>query len=145
MAELTCEVLVKAEPSTIFELLTDPERQNWIGTEALYDLQPGGVYQVSVLGNHPALGEFIEVVPNEKLVFTFGWNQPGHPIPAGSTTVAITLIPEGDETRVRLVHSGLPDDAIADHTQGWTTLLDRLAIAATGGDPGPLLSREERS
>jgi uncharacterized protein YndB with AHSA1/START domain len=145
MAELTCEVLVKADPATIFELLTDPERQSWIGTDAEFDLQPGGIYKVSVLGTHPALGEFTEVVPNERIVFTFGWDQPGHPIPAGTTKVAITLIPEGAETRVRLVHSGLPDDAITDHTQGWTTLLDRLAVVASGGDPGPLQSRDERS
>jgi uncharacterized protein YndB with AHSA1/START domain len=145
MAELTREVLIKADPSTIFELLTDPERQSWIGTDAEYDLTPGGIYKVSVLGNHPALGEFTEVVTNEKLAFTFGWDQPGHPIPAGTTKVSITLIPEGDETRVRLVHSGLPDDAVTDHTQGWTTLLDRLAVAASGGDPGPFLDREERS
>ncbi len=145
MAELTCEVLVKADPSTIFDLLTDPDQQSWIGTAAQFDLRPGGVYKVTVLGDHPALGEYVEVVPNEKLVFTFGWDQPDHPIPAGSTQVAITLIPEGDETRVRLVHSGLPEDAVGDHTQGWTTLLDRLAVVATGGDPGPLLTREERS
>ena len=145
MAELTCEVLVKADPSTIFELLTDPEQQSWIGSDAQFDLRPGGIYKVTVLGDHPALGEYLEVVPNEKLVFTFGWDQPGHPIPAGSTQVAITLIPEGEATRVRLVHSGLPEDAVNDHTQGWTTLLDRLGVVATGGDPGPLLAREERS
>jgi uncharacterized protein YndB with AHSA1/START domain len=145
MAEVTCEVLVKAEPATIFDLLTDPNQLAWIGTDALYELKPGGIYKVSVLGTHPALGEFIEIVPNEKIAFTFGWDQPGHPIPPGTTTVAITLIPEGEETRVRLVHSGLPDDAVSDHTQGWTTLLDRLAITASGGDPGPLLSRAERS
>ena len=145
MAELTCEVLVKADPATIFALLTDPDQQAWIGTDAQYELKPGGIYQVSVMGTHPALGEFTEVVPNEKIVFTFGWDQPGHPIPAGTTTVAITLIPEGEETRVRLVHSGLPDDAVSDHTQGWTTLLDRLAVTASGGDPGPFLTREERS
>ena len=43
----------------------------------------------------------------------------GHPIPAGSTTVEITLHPEGDKTRVRLAHRGLPDDAVSDHTGGW--------------------------
>lgn len=145
MAEVTCEVLVKAEPATIFALLTDPNQLAWIGTDAQYELKPGGIYKVSVMGTHPALGAFTEVVPNEKIAFTFGWDQPGHPIPAGTTTVAITLIPEGEETRVRLVHSGLPDDAVSDHTQGWTTLLDRLAVTASGGDPGPFLTREERS
>ena len=119
MAELTREVLVKAEPSTIFALLIEPGMQSWLGTDVEFD--------------HPALGEFVEVTPNEKVVFTFGWNEPGHPIPAGSTKVAITLIPEGDETLVRLVHSGLPDDAISDHEEGWQHFLERLATVAVGG------------
>jgi len=137
MAELTCEVLVKADPSTIFELLTDPEQQSWIGSDAQFDLRPGGIYKVTVLGDHPALGEYLEVVPNEKLVFTFGWDLPDHPIPAGSTTVTITLIPEGDKTRVQLVHSGLRADARDDHRTGWNHFLGRLGVAAAGGDPGP--------
>jgi uncharacterized protein YndB with AHSA1/START domain len=134
MAELTREVRVKADPSTIYALLIEPGKQSWLGTDAEFDARPGGVYKIQVGGDHPALGEFVEVVPDEKIVFTFGWNEPGHPIPAGSTNVAITLIPEGDETLVRLVHSGLPDDAISDHEQGWQHFLDRLAIVAVGGE-----------
>jgi uncharacterized protein YndB with AHSA1/START domain len=134
MAELTREVRVKAEPSTIYALLIEPGQQSWLGTDVEFDARPGGVYKVQVGGDHPALGEFLEVVANEKVVFTFGWNEPGHPIPAGSTKVAITLIPEGDETLVRLVHSGLPDDAITDHEMGWQHFLDRLATVATGGE-----------
>ena len=134
MAELTREVLVKAEPSTIFALLIEPGMQSWLGTDVEFDPRPGGLYKIKVGGDHPALGEFVEVTPNEKVVFTFGWNEPGHPIPAGSTKVAITLIPEGDETLVRLVHSGLPDDAISDHEEGWQHFLDRLATVAVGGE-----------
>ena len=133
MAELTREVLVKAEPSTIFALLIEPGMQSWLGTDVEFDPRPGGLYKINVGGDHPALGEFVEVTPNERVVFTFGWNEPGHPIPAGSTKVAITLIPEGDETLVRLVHSGLPDDAISDHEEGWQHFLDRLATVAVGG------------
>ena len=132
MAELTREVLVKADPSTIFALLIEPGMQSWLGTDVEFDARPGGLYKIKVGGDHPALGEFVEVTPNEKVVFTFGWNEPGHPIPAGSTNVAITLIPEGDETLVRLVHSGLPDDAISDHEEGWQHFLDRLATVAVG-------------
>jgi uncharacterized protein YndB with AHSA1/START domain len=133
MAELTREVLVKAEPSTIFALLIEPGMQSWLGTDVEFDPRPGGLYKINVGGEHPALGEFVEVTPNERVVFTFGWNEPGHPIPAGTTKVAITLIPEGDETLVRLVHSGLPDDAISDHEEGWQHFLDRLATVAVGG------------
>ena len=86
-------------------------------------------------GKHPGVGEFVEVVPDRKVVFTFGWDEPDHPIPAGSTEVEITLIPDGGKTRVRLVHRGLPDDAVADHTHGWDHYLDRLAVASAAATP----------
>jgi uncharacterized protein YndB with AHSA1/START domain len=138
MAELVREIVIDATPETIWPLLVDPARHvEWMGTEAEIDPRPGGVYRVLARGAHQAAGEYVEVVPEEKVVFTFGWEGDEHPIPPGSTTVEISLHPEGGKTRVRLVHRGLPDDAIADHTGGWTAYLDRLAVVATGGDAGP--------
>jgi uncharacterized protein YndB with AHSA1/START domain len=138
MAELIREVVIDATPATIFPYLVDPDLHlRWLGTEVELDPRPTGVYRVLVGGQHPALGEFVEVVPNEKVVFTFGWDAPGHPIPAGSTEVEITLIPDGAKTVVRLVHRGLPADAVTNHAGGWDLYLERLAIAATGGDAGP--------
>jgi len=138
MAEVVREVVVDASPATIFQFLIDPELHvKWLGTEAELDPRPGGVYRVLVGGKHSSVGEFVEVLPDEKVVFNFGWDEPDHPIPAGSTEVEITLIPDGDKTRVRLVHRGLPADAVSDHTGGWDNYLHRLTIATTGGDPGP--------
>jgi uncharacterized protein YndB with AHSA1/START domain len=138
MAELTREIVVDASPTTIFPFLTDPAQHVlWMGTEAELDARVGGGYRVLVQGVHPGVGEFVEVVPDRKVVFTFGWDEPGHPIPAGSTTVEITLTPDGGKTRVTLVHRDLPDDAVADHTHGWDHYLERLAVAATGDDAGP--------
>jgi len=59
-------------------------------------------------------------------------------VPPGSSRVEITLHPEGDKTRLRLVHSGLPDDeTVVQHTDGWDHYLGRLAVVAAGGDAGP--------
>ncbi len=138
MAELIREVVIDARPETIFPFLVDPEKHRaWLGPAVDLDPQPGGLYRVEVGGRHPSEGRFVEVVPNERVVFTFGWAEPGHPIPPGSTTVTISLTPEGEKTRVQLVHSGLPADAVSDHTGGWDHYLNRLAIASSGGDPGP--------
>jgi uncharacterized protein YndB with AHSA1/START domain len=138
MADVTCEIVIDARPATIFPFLTDPVKHlEWMGTQAELEPRPGGTYRVRVGGEHPSAGEFVEVVPNERVVFTFGWDEPDHPIPSGTTTVAISLIPEGDKTRVRLVHTGLPEDAVSDHTAGWDHYLGRLALAATGRDAGP--------
>jgi len=138
MAELMHEVVMDASPATIFPFLIDPAQQvRWMGTEADLDPRVGGEYRVLVQGRHPGVGEFVEVVPDRKVVFTFGWDEPDHPIPAGSTEIEITLTPDGDKTRVRLVHRGLPDDAVGDHTEGWSHYLDRLSVVATGGTVGP--------
>ena len=134
MAELVREILIQASPATIFEFLTVAEKHvEWNGTSAELDARPGGVYRVLAGGLHQAAGEYLEVVPNERVVFTFGWDQPDHPIPSGSTRVEIQLIPEGDKTRLRLTHSGLPADAVSDHTKGWDHYLGRLATVAAGG------------
>jgi uncharacterized protein YndB with AHSA1/START domain len=138
MAELVREILIDATPDTIWPFLTESDKQvQWHGTVAEIDPRPGGVYRVLVMGQYQTAGEYVEVVPKEKVVFTFGWEQEGNPVQPGSTTIEITLHPDGDKTRVRLVHRGLPDDVVSDHSQGWDHYLGRLAIAATGGNPGP--------
>jgi uncharacterized protein YndB with AHSA1/START domain len=138
MAELVREIMIDATPETIWPFLTEPGKHvEWDGTVAELDPRPGGIYRVLVRGEFQSAGKYVEVEPLEKVVFTFGWEQEGNPITPGSTTVEITLHPEGDKTRVRLVHRGLPDDAVNDHIRGWDHYLGRLAIAATGGDPGP--------
>ncbi len=138
MAEVMQEIVVDASPETIFELLTAPEAHlRWMGTEADLDPRPGGAYRVLVAGQFPAVGEFVEVVPNEKVVFTFGWDAPDNPVGPGSSTVEISLHPEDGKTLVRLVHRGLPEDGVGPHAHGWSHYLARLAVAAPGGDAGP--------
>jgi len=144
MAELVREIMIDATPETIWPFLVDPAKHlEWLGTEADIDPRPGGVYRVNVQGLHQSAGEYLEVVPQQKVSFTFGWEEEGHPIPPGSSKIEITLHPEGSKTLVRLVHSGLPADAVSDHTNGWDHYLGRLAVAAAGGDAGPDTPREE--
>jgi uncharacterized protein YndB with AHSA1/START domain len=138
MAELVREIVIDASPESIWPFLIEPDRHvEWMGTAVEIDPRRGGVYRVLVGGRNQAAGEVTEIVPNEKLLFTFGWEGEDHPIPPASTTVEITLHREGSKTRVRLVHRGLPDDAVSDHTRGWDYYVERLAVVATGGDPGP--------
>lgn len=141
MADLVREVVIDATPETIFPFLTERDQYlRWNGTEAEIDARPGGVYRVMIAGSFAASGEFVEVVPNEKVVYTFGWEAEGVLPRPGSTTVEITLHPEGTsgKTRVRLVHHGLADEqAVTQHGMGWEHYLGRLSVAASGGDPGP--------
>lgn len=128
---------IRARREIVFAYFVDPERYTrWMGTEAELDPRPGGRYRVTVPQGYRAVGEFVEVEPPRRVVFTWGWEGHGTVAP-GSTTVAVTLEEDGDDTLVRLVHSGLPPDEVELHTSGWHRYLDRLVIAGRGDDPGP--------
>ena len=132
------EIQIDARPEIVFRYFTDPQRMaRWIGPVIEFDPRPGGRVRLLVDGKYPNAGQVVDVDPPRRLVFTSGWDEPGHPIPPGSTRVEIDLTPDGEGTRLRLRQLGLPADAVEDHTEGWTYYLDRLRIAAAGGDPGP--------
>jgi len=136
--ETVKEVVIDASPETIFPfLINEKEFVRWMGTDVSLNAVPGGKFHVVCGGLNPSLGEFLEVTPYSRVRFTFGWDIPDHPIPAGSSEVDITLVPSGSSTVLRLVHRGLPEDALTDHQRGWTYYLERLVIVVGGGDPGP--------
>jgi uncharacterized protein YndB with AHSA1/START domain len=85
-----------------------------------------------------AIGEYVAVEPPTRCVFTRGWEN-DTVMPPGSTTVELTLRPDGDETVVLLRHTGLPNaQSAAQHEEGWRFFTGRLVVAAPGGDPGPM-------
>lgn len=135
---LEVSVHIAAAPETVFPYFTDPARYvQWMGREADLDPVPGGTYRVRMGDAVEAGGEFVEVDPPHRLVFTWGWA--GDPaVPPGSTRVVVTLEPEADGTRVVLRHHDLPGDEQREHhKEGWDAYLGRLARLAAGQDPGP--------
>ncbi|MFQ5594261.1 MAG: SRPBCC domain-containing protein [Anaerolineae bacterium] len=88
------EVHIAASPETVFSFLTDSARMTrWMGMSVTLDPQPGGVYRCDINGRDVARGEYVEVVPHSRVVFTWGWESEGSPVPPGSSTVEITLVP----------------------------------------------------
>ena len=135
---LVVERRVKATPQTVFGFLTEPDKWvRWQGTRAELDPRPGGVYRVHVRAGIIASGQFVEVEPYRRVVFTWGFEIPDHPIPPGSTLVQVDLIPDGDHTLVRLTQKHVPPPEVVPVRRGWDDYLDRLQVAAAGGDPGP--------
>ncbi|MGH2807772.1 MAG: SRPBCC family protein [Actinomycetota bacterium] len=134
---LVVERRVSARPETIFSFFSDRDRWvQWQGVDAEIDLRPGGIFRVNVTGDGYASGRFVEVVPDRKVAFTWGWEDPARGLPPGSSTVEVDLIPDGDGTLLRLTHSGLPLDLVDTHRYGWTNYTERLAAVAEGRDPG---------
>jgi uncharacterized protein YndB with AHSA1/START domain len=132
------QVSIDASPETIWEFLVDPDKATrWMGLSAALEAEPGGLYRVEVIPGHTARGEFVELDPPRRLVYTWGWEEGESSVPPGSSTIEIELVPEGEGTTVRLVHSDLPNTESAEsHGHGWAHYLERLAVAAPGGDAG---------
>ena len=126
-------ISIQAKPETVFRLLTEPrEYVRWKGKLAELEPRPGGKFRVDFLNDKDvAVGNYVEVVPARRVVFTWGW-EGNEIVPPGSSTVEIDLEPEGEGTRLRLVHRGLPEPAIPTHTEGWDFFLPRLTNIAEG-------------
>jgi uncharacterized protein YndB with AHSA1/START domain len=134
---LEVTVHIAAQPETVFPYFTDPERYVlWMGDSATLNPVPGGVYRVKMGNGVEAAGEFVEIDPPRRVVFTWGWTE-GVAVAPGSTRVVVTLEAENGGTRVVLRHHGLPDDELrAHHRKGWEMYLDRLRVRVDDGDPG---------
>ena len=133
------QLRIEAEPEVVFSFFTDPEKMvRWMGVGAILDPRPGGVFSVNMMEQYSFDGEYLAVEPNTRIVFTWGYgNFPDpNPMPPGSCTVEVELVPDGEATILRLSHR-VPAELADFHTMGWEHYLGRLATAAAGGDPGP--------
>jgi uncharacterized protein YndB with AHSA1/START domain len=131
--------IIAASPGTVFSFFSDLERWTaWQGVDGQIEARPGGVFRIRMPGAQVASGRFVEVVPDQRIVFTWGWEGDDSPLPPGSSTVVVELEPHETGTLLRLTHSGLAPPPLADHHRaGWQRYLERLGTRAAGGDPGP--------
>jgi uncharacterized protein YndB with AHSA1/START domain len=133
---VNAEIRIEAPPEAVFPFLTEPAKiVRWKGVDANVEAAPGGLYRVNVTGEKHAVGEYLEIDPPRRVVFTWGWEGDDQ-LPPGSSTVEIELVPDGDATIVKLTHSGLPEGADIAQLEGWEHFLPRLAAVAAGEDPG---------
>ena len=92
------------------------------------DVRPGGKYRIHMLApdgkEHRVSGVYREVDPPKKVVYSWGWDG-DHPVK--DSTVTIEFLDRGDATEVVLTHSGITHDGERKgHTEGWTSILDKL-------------------
>jgi len=90
------------------------------------DVRVGGRFRVvmhTADDTHDVSGVYREVVPDQKLVFTWAWRT----TPERESLVTILLRPDGDGTLLTLIHEQFFDELARDrHGQGWTGALDKL-------------------
>jgi uncharacterized protein YndB with AHSA1/START domain len=131
------EVWIEAPPEEVFPYFTKRELYlRWMGIAAELDPRPGGIFRVSPNATTTIEGEFVEVIPPKRVVFTWGHTDPDRALPPGSTRVEVELIPRDGGTLVRLVHRDLAGEQRERHEFGWSHYLARLSLAACGRDPG---------
>ena len=125
-------VTIKSPPSVVFKALTDAdELMRWFPTSVESDPRPGGKYKfawefANASENGSQEGEYVEVVPNEKLSYT--WT-------AGSVPTLVTFDLNGanGETTVELNHSTTQDGVDEkklhdDHANQWRFFLMNLKV-----------------
>jgi uncharacterized protein YndB with AHSA1/START domain len=133
---LTLKRRLNAAPEKVYAAWTDPEKLvRWFGptqtvetsVEADLDIRVGGRYRVRFKTNdgdhHEVGGVYREVVPNERLVFSWAWRS----TPERESLVTVTMKRDGDGTILTLLHEKFFDEAaLAGHTRGWTGTLEKL-------------------
>lgn len=141
--DLVLTRLIAAPPERVYRAWTDPEMivkwftpPPWKTTSAEMDLRAGGSSLIVMQGPEgqemPNRGVFLEVIPNEKLVFTNAYTSAWEPSDKAFMTGILTFEEEDGGTRymARVRHWTLEDlkahEAMGFH-QGWAIATEQLA------------------
>ena len=128
-APVTATIRIAAAPDEVLPYLVGPDLlAQWIGSAVGLEPESGGCFGLDLAGTS-VRGKYLAVEPPSRVVFTWGIPDDAT-LPAGSTTVEITLRADGDETVVELVHRDLPLAWRAPHQAGWISHLAALVPAA---------------
>lgn len=132
---LTLKRRLNAAPEKVYAAWAEAERlAQWFGpasvkegsVKAEIDLRVGGHYRISFDANgehHEVGGVYREVVPNERLVFSWAW----HSTPERESLVTVLLKPDGAGTLLTFTHEQFFDSVARDnHERGWTELFAKL-------------------
>ena len=126
-----------APPEKLFRAFVEPDAvASWLPpfgfvcTVHSLEARTGGSHRMSFRNfttgdSHSFGGDYVEVVPNEKLVYTDSFDDPNLP---GEMQVTITFKPVSVGTEMTVVQAGVPDLIPAEACYlGWQESLHKLA------------------
>jgi uncharacterized protein YndB with AHSA1/START domain len=133
---LTLKRRLAAPAEKVYAAWTDPAQLvRWFGpsntvpdsVRAELDVRVGGRFRASFKTDdgehHEVGGTYREVVPNEKLVFSWAW----HTTPERESLVTVLIKSEGEGAMLTLTHEQFFDEMARDgHKQGWAGTLEKL-------------------
>ena len=134
---------LKAPRDRVFSYFASADGlRQWMGPgdvkvlECLADFRVGGAYSVQMtspqFGEMTASGEYREIVEPEKIVYTWKWEDAADGAKVESV-VSIELIAVGEETELRLTHTGFPSpESRGNHEHGWGACLGKLEALLQG-------------
>ena len=142
--ELSIVRVFDAPRERVYQAFTSPEHaRHWSGPRGFtainveQDARPGGKWRLSLhqtgdwkSGTYPDLGQggvFKELVPPERLVYTFAWDaQSGLPTRETEITIRFTEL-DGSRTRMDFHQAFFDTPEQRDgHNEGWNSSFDRL-------------------
>jgi uncharacterized protein YndB with AHSA1/START domain len=132
---LTLKRRLNATPQKVYEAWTRAESMKaWWGPQEgdvvlllETDVRVGGRFHIVFRAldgeEHSVSGTYREVVPDERLVFSWAWRS----TPERESLVTVALRPEGKGTMLTLTHEQFFDEKARDsHRTGWMGALDKL-------------------
>lgn len=135
---VTVARVIPADAGALFRAWIDPDAlagwwsqqgDGWQFAGAEVDARVGGRYRLGMSGpdgrKHVATGEYREIDPPRRLVFTWDWEDPDPTV--GETLVTVEFRPLASATEVVVTHDRFAEAARKNrHRQGWVELLQLL-------------------
>jgi uncharacterized protein YndB with AHSA1/START domain len=129
--------VIEAPRDRVYAAWTDPEQlKQWFGPEnvktreLVADARVGGTFRWDIINSEgeemTMRGEFRELQPDKKIVFTWQWED-DEDWKNHTSIVTVELYDRDGGTELRLTHEQLPNEESRDgHTRGWESALDKL-------------------
>lgn len=149
MKSLTLVRRIRAEPATVFDLLSTAEGLTaWWGPDNLpvlsaeADVRVGGRFRVRFRRidgtEHECAGEFLDVEPPVRIVMSWRWTFGGPPEENGRVSrLELHVRPHEGGAELTLIHADLRNAASeASHRQGWAGALAKLQARLSGAARG---------
>lgn len=144
-ATLVVRRVLKAKPTLVFETWTSAEHiRQWMRPEpgmeipfAIMDVRVGGKFRIQMKmpdGDYcTAVGEFREVTPPRRLVYTWDWEKDGRgtefgEVEGNTTLITVDFLDRGEQTEFVLTHTRFATVESRDnHSRGWNRIVETFA------------------